>query len=558
MLSKTSKGPKIMINYNMQQISLHMATYYEPEENHPAQYINRLVEELNIANFSYNIGRPRDFDTKMLLKLVLFAYSRSQFSCRQIELFAKENKVAMWLTQEQEPSYRTIARFIVSEELEGLIVSTMMKFSTYLKKHGLISNGIYIDGTKILANANKYSFVWKKSTLRYADLNKQHTLELLTDIKQSMNDDSFQEYTENEIDEVIARLEAHLDKLNREISDAPQVSPNPKKTQRRTIKKQLRELVERKQKKLKYEEQLAIMGNRNSMSKTDHDATFMRVKEDPMMNGQLKPAYNLQIATNNQFVLDYTLTPNPTDTRTLIPFLKQLQANGVLDSTVIADAGYGSEANYRFISDTLNATTALIPYGTMLKEKSRKWKSDNSKVMNWDYYEKDDYYIDPQNVRFNFARYSKRTDKDGFVRSFKIYHAEKYDLNSKLVPAALTKSGQLRKITVNPELDYFKNKVKKDLSNPDNAALYCKRKIDVESSFGYLKASLKFTRFTVRGNRKVKCQMFVALMAMNMNKLAGVLANLFTFFKIKKFQMEMILISIWNFYLRGSYVTTPF
>ena len=87
------------------------------------------------------------------------------------------------------------------------------------------------------------------------------------------------------------------------------------------------------------------MGNRNNMPKTDHDTTFMRVKEDPMMNGQLKPAYNLQIATNNQFVLDYALTPNPTDTRTLIPFLKQLQANGVLDSTVIADAGYGSEAN---------------------------------------------------------------------------------------------------------------------------------------------------------------------------------------------------------------------
>lgn len=73
-----------MINYNMQQISLRIATYYEPEENHPAKYINRL--------------------------------------------------------------------------LEGLIVSTMMKFPTYLKQHGLIQSGIYIDGTKILANANKYSF----------------------------------------------------------------------------------------------------------------------------------------------------------------------------------------------------------------------------------------------------------------------------------------------------------------------------------------------------------------------------------------------------------------
>lgn len=158
----------------------------------------------------------------------------------------------------------------------------MTKFSKYLKKHGLISNGIYINDTKILANANKYSFVWKKSTLRYADLNKQHTIQLIGEIK-------------NAIDDLIARLEQHLDKLNREIDDTPQISPNPKKAQHRTIKKQLRALVERKQKKLKYEEQLNIMGSRNSMSKIDFDVTFMRVKEDPMMNGQLKPAYNVQI-----------------------------------------------------------------------------------------------------------------------------------------------------------------------------------------------------------------------------------------------------------------------
>ena len=539
-----------MLNYNMHQISLHMATYYEPEESHPAQYINSLVEELNIDDFGYGVGRPRDYDTKMLLKLVLFAYSRSQFSCRQIELFAKENKVAMWLTQELEPSYRTIARFIVSEELESLILVTMTKFSKYLKQHGLISNGIYIDGTKILANANKYSFVWKKSTLRYADLNKQHTIQLISEIKHAIDNNNFEDCTESEVDDLIARLEQHLDKLNHEIDDAPQISPNPKKAQRRTIKKQLRALVERKQKKLKYEEQLNIMGSRNSMSKTDLDATFMRVKEDPMMNGQLKPAYNLQIATNNQFVLGYTLTPNPTDTRTLIPFLEQLQTNGLLDSTIIADAGYGSEENYRFIYDTLNSSTALIPYGTMLKENSRKWKSDDTKVMNWDYYEKDDYYIDPKNVRFNFSRYSRQSDKNGFIRSFKIYKAEKYDLNNNIIPAALTKSAQLRKVTINPEWEYYKNKIKNELSNPSNAALYRKRKIDVESCFGYLKASLKFTRFTVRGNRKVRCQMFVALMAMNMNKLAGVLANLLAFFKIKKIQMEINNISIWIFILR--------
>lgn len=70
---------------------------------------------------------------------------------------------------------------------------------------------------------------------------------------------------------------------------------------------------------MSYEEQLVIMGVRNSFSKTDHDATFMRMKEDHMLNGQLKPGYNIQLATENQFALAYDCYPNPTDTRTFYP-----------------------------------------------------------------------------------------------------------------------------------------------------------------------------------------------------------------------------------------------
>lgn len=66
----------------------------------------------------------------------------------------------------------------------------------------------------------------------------------------------------------------------------------------------------------KYQKHLSIAGTRNSFSKTDRDATFMRMKEDPMKNGQLKAGYNVQIGTNNQYILAYTIHPNPTDTLT--------------------------------------------------------------------------------------------------------------------------------------------------------------------------------------------------------------------------------------------------
>lgn len=120
------------------------------------------------------------------------------------------------------------------------------------------------------------------------------------------------------------------------------------------------------------------MANRNSYSKTDYDATFMRIKEDPMLNGQLKPAYNLQIATSGQFITSFDIYQNPTDTLTLIPFSKKQCKSNLLGKYIVADVGYESENNYRFIEDTLSHHIPLIPYGTILKENNRKWKSERS------------------------------------------------------------------------------------------------------------------------------------------------------------------------------------
>lgn len=112
---------------------------------------------------------------------------------------------------------------------------------------------------------------------------------------------------------------------------------------------------------MSYEEQLVIMGVRNSFSKTDHDATFMRMKEDHMLNGQLKPGYNIQLATENQFALAYDCYPNPTDTRTFIPFLEQIESKIGLPENIVADAGYASEENYCYVLDETESTP-IIPH----------------------------------------------------------------------------------------------------------------------------------------------------------------------------------------------------
>ena len=349
---------------------------------------------------------------------------------------------------------------------------------------------MFIDGTKILANANKYSFVWRRNTIRFSELNKAKAVALLEEIKASQAD-FFHEETElsfDDMDDVIVRLEMHIDELDQAVEETKKVSPNPAKQKRRTVKSQTRKLKEIRDKNAQYENQMVTFGNRNSYSKTDTDDTFMRVTEDPMMNGQLKPAYNIQAAVSNQMVIGYDVFQNPTNTRTLILLVKKMNDTGTLGSVVVADMGYGSEANYRFFEDEMSEVTALIPYNAMLREASRKWRSDDSKVMNWSDDEKADEYTDNDGVVFKWHNYSHRTDKNGITRDFKVYRAEAKDENNQDIPASYTKGGNVRQISINPSWEYQKARIRKSLSDETNASIYARRKIENEPVFGRMKA----------------------------------------------------------------------
>lgn len=264
----------------------------------------------------------------MLIKLLLFAYARGIFTSRAVETFAQENLQARWLTQEAEPSYRTICRFRVSNEFSEIMSTSFERFVLFLKSQDLIDDTVFIDGTKLLADANKYSFVRQKNTLRYSELNRQQIVKLLNELKSYDRLEHLPEdmvLSDEELEEMILQLEVRLEQLDEAIQKDPHGSPNPHQSQRHFLKSQVRKLRERQTKHYQYKLQVSILGDRNSYSKTDTDATFMRMKEDPMQNGQLKPGYNLQVATRNQFFLAYDLYPNPTDTRTFIPFSKHMK-----------------------------------------------------------------------------------------------------------------------------------------------------------------------------------------------------------------------------------------
>ena len=244
----------------------------------------------------------------------------------------------------------------------------------------------------------------------------------------------------------------------------------------------------------------------------------MRMKGDYMKNGQLKPGYHLQIATNSQFVLSYNVYQNPTDTRTMIPFLNSIQETyGHLPEYIVADAGYGSESNYKAIIDDFNRTP-LITYGMFIKDKTKKYKSDIFNTQNWDYDEINNEFICPNNKRIGFKRYAYRHDKYGFKRDFKLYECDdcsEYPLKHQCMNF---NSKTNKKIMKNYNWEYFKAQINKKLSEPKTKTIYSQRKIDVEPVFGFMKAILGFTRMSVRGINKVKRELGFVLMALNIRK----------------------------------------
>lgn len=541
-------------NYNMSQISLPLTTEFTFAESDTASIVNEIVEKIPEKAFdSYknHRGAP-SHNPRMMLKIILYAYSNSIFSGRKIEFALKDSIRFMWLAQEQQPSYRTINRFRSDSRTNKLIKDCFVVFRTFLVENQYIDEeAIYIDGTKIEADANKYSFVWRANTERYSKANLEKSEAAYEELLQKEIIPNIKEESSKEIQS--HELEAIEDCLNKKVEELTDDIESSNDTEQRKIlrsertelKKHKKVITECKEKKEKYEEQKKILGARNSYSKTDNDATFMRMKDDHMRNGQLKPAYNIQVGTNNQFALAVGVYQNPTDTRTLENFLNRIQEiNSDMPEYIVCDAGYGSESNYGLVIDIFNRTP-VMPYGMFLKEQKRKYKNNPFNSLNWNYDEKDDRYICPNNKILFFSGYRYSTDKYGYQRQFKEYKC--YDcIDCPLRQECMNpkaKPDTLKTIRRNMVWEFYKQFTREKLSDPKTSSIYSKRKIDVETFFGNLKANLGFTRMSVRGIEKVETEVSIACMATNLKKLTALRADFF-FELYKKGRFSFLIVKI--------------
>jgi Transposase DDE domain len=439
----------------------------------------------------------------------------------------------MWLAAMEQPDYRTINDFrgkrmkTMMDELYEAMILKLIEDNYISMEH------YFLDGTKIEANANKYSFVWKKSMLRFEGKLKQKIQETLRFIEETAKSEGLEILTDSsgdtvgdsaKLNEVATGLETHIAVLSDEIEKETNTESRKDKRKRRGTWKKSLKLIRKDflPRLAKYKVQNETFVDRNSYSKTDTDATFMRMKEDHMKNGQLKPGYNVQMATENQFILFYTIHQRPTDTRCFIPHLEKLASSSLpMPATVIADAGYGSEENYLYAvgEEKHPRFDFLIPYGSYLQEKTRKAKKDIKNAKNWSYVEKDDCFICPNGMKITFKKYQNKKNASGHEQSYKIYECE--DCSGCPLKSQCTKGKGNRQVHWNTIFEEMKAKAKAALES-DKAAIYARRKVEVESVFGHIKGNRSFRRFSLRGLDKVHVEFGIVALAHNFLKVAGI------------------------------------
>lgn len=504
------------IDYNMDQLMLPMDVSTFIPENHIARVVHEMIEQIPDEHFlkHYSGGGRSSYHPKMMAKIIIYAYTQKMYSGRQIAKELRVHLPLMWLSGFQTPDFRTINRFR-SEKLKNLVDDLFKQVLSLLVEEGYINfNNYFLDGTKIEANANRYSFVWKKSTLNYKEKLEAKVDQLIQQI------DGIVQQEESEAVEK-ERPVITSEKIKKKVTEwEKRLEQNPKnKELKKAVKTMKTDFLPRSE---KYEKQLSICGNRNSYSKIDHDATFMRMKEDHMKNGQLKPGYNVQMGSNEQFILGYSLHQRPADARCLIPHLEEVESKfEVKPENIIADSGYGSEENFSYLKE--KEVEAFIKYGMYDKEKKRSFKKNPHHQQNWTYDKELDVFICAAGKQLVFKAERKQQTESGYVSTQKIYQC--YECQDCPFRTECTQSKYGRSTQWNPIFQQFKTEVQERLCTDEGAQLYAKRKVDIESVFGQFKGNRSFRRFLLRGLSKVRIEVGLIAIAHNLLKKVAMLAT---------------------------------
>ncbi len=489
-------------------------------ENDPVRIVNAIVDSLNLEAFKklYKERGRSPYHPRMMLKVILYAYMNNVYSCRRIEKLLLRDIHYIWLAGYEKPDFITINRFRnrVKSEINKIFTQIVL----ILAARGFITLDVeYIDGTKIESKANKYTFVWRKSVEKNREKLMKKIRVLLDQVEDVIAQENAAE--KNELVEFTpSMLTDIIGELKDSLENAPVPSDKEGRKKLKEKKRQVRQLEEHRDKLQEYEAHLQTMGDRNSYSKTDPDATFMRMKEDAMNNGQTKPGYNLQIATENQFITNFALFPNPTDTLTFIPFEEMFfQRYGKFAKTTVADSGYGSEENYWFMEG--NGTEAFVKYNWFHKQQKPRYNPDPFHSESLYYNKEEDYYVCPMGQHMNRIGVKRGTTDSGYVTESIRYQAVRCE-GCPLRGQCFKAKGN-RIIEVNHRLNEYKRQARERLTSEEGIQHRGRRCIEPEAVFGQMKYNMQYRRFRHFSKDKVTMDFAFFAIAFNIKKLCAIL-----------------------------------
>ena len=480
------------------------------DKNDMVRVINHVVESLDIKEIEegFKGGGCPSYNPKMMLKVIIYAYSNKLYSSRQIAKALKRDVAFMWLSGMQRPDFNTVNRFR-SDYFKESLSSVFSKVVNYLLENGYVkSEDYFLDGTKFEADAGKYSHVWKANTTRYKAKVTKRIEEILAEVDR-INSEEDKLFEGKDLPEYGEGKPISSDDVKK-IAESINAELKSKK-----VKKAKNELQKAGEQLKKYEEQEAVLKGRNSYSKTDVEATFMRLKND-----ELRAAYNVQAGTENGFVVGLSVHQNANDATTLKEHLKQRTEQGLPEpKRIVSDAGYGTEENYKELKRRKIGNFLKYPtFRSDMQGKESPFKYDSKK----------DIYTCPQGRKLKFEKTYKETSKSGHVSSLRQYVCTSCKWCRSRSLCGRNKPRGNRTLRINKKLESFKLAARRNLSSPQGIVLRRRRGNEIESIWGDLKHNQAYKRIRLRGIIKAKLDLTWLFITSNLRKLANMELSLAT------------------------------
>lgn len=488
-----TKHPNYDVNYTTNQLVLPLDLGIILPNNSEVHTYLELTKGIELEKYFGNNSKKGRLPKNRvkIMNAILFGYMIGYRSTRKLEEACKNDIRFMYLINGMAaPSHTLINNVMneIKEKLDSLFVEINQEI---MKREEIDLERIYIDGTKIEADANKYTFKWKKSIEKHREKLYLKITKEIKEYNEAIKEYGYHKinitykYKTKEIEKILNRLGGLIDCLGLELVYGKGNRKTPLQRLYDNFKEYLDKLGE-------YNQDLTIIGpNRNSYSKTDHDATFMHMKEDHMRNAQLKPGYNIQIGVSNEYIMVAEAFQNGADQLTFEPVLDKY--NIMYDrypTYPVADAGYGSYDNYTYCLK--NGMELYQKYGMWEKERNSQFKKEIYRVENFKQNSKGEY-ICPNNKKFEWIRDYKSKYKryDHTISEYECFYCAKCRQKNKC-----TKAKENRTITILHGYQEMKEKVKENLASPLGIELRTQRSIQVEGAFGVIKEDMKFRRFT--------------------------------------------------------------